>query len=110
MNATASDASIATEAPTGIGRMYGPISPRTNAIGRIAAITVKRREDRRVADLVDGFDGRGLDGGRSAQLEVPVDVLHDHDRVVHQDADGEDQREERDPVERVAPARSTRTA
>ena len=40
MNATASEKSMATEAPTGIGRMYGPISPETNAIGRIAAITV----------------------------------------------------------------------
>ena len=40
MNATTSENSIAADAPTGIGRMYGPISPRTNAIGRIAAITV----------------------------------------------------------------------
>ena len=40
MNATASDASIANDAPTGMGRMYGPIIPETNAIGRIAAITV----------------------------------------------------------------------
>ena len=40
MNATASEASIATLAPTGIGRMYGPIMPETNAIGRIAAMTV----------------------------------------------------------------------
>jgi hypothetical protein len=30
------------------------------------------------------------------------DVLHHHDRIVHQDADGEDEREERDPVEGVA--------
>ena len=41
MNATASEATIATDAPMGIGRMYGPIIPLTNAIGRIAAITVK---------------------------------------------------------------------
>jgi hypothetical protein len=41
MNATARLASIATLAPTGMGRMYGPISPRTNAIGRMAAMTVK---------------------------------------------------------------------
>ena len=40
MKATASDASIATDAPTGIGRMYGPMSPLTNAIGRMAAMTV----------------------------------------------------------------------
>src|SRR6516164_612634 len=38
-NAMISENSIAADAPTGIGRMYGPISPRTNAIGRIAAIT-----------------------------------------------------------------------
>ena len=41
MNATPSDASIATLAPIGMGRMYGPIIPETNAIGRMAAITVK---------------------------------------------------------------------
>ncbi len=41
MNATASDASMATLAPTGMGRMYGPISPLTNAMGTMAAITVK---------------------------------------------------------------------
>ena len=38
-NATASEASIAADAPIGIGRMYGPMSPETNAMGRIAAIT-----------------------------------------------------------------------
>ena len=32
---------IAIAAPTGIGRMYGPIRPVTNAIGSSAAITVK---------------------------------------------------------------------
>ena len=37
--AIASEKSIAALAPTGIGRMYGPISPRTNAMGRMAAIT-----------------------------------------------------------------------
>ncbi len=34
-----SEKTIATLAPTGMGRMYGPMSPRTIAIGRIAAIT-----------------------------------------------------------------------
>ena len=34
-----SEKSMATEAPTGIGRMYGPMSPPTKAMGRIAAIT-----------------------------------------------------------------------
>jgi hypothetical protein len=41
MNATASEKIMAADAPVGIGRMYGPISPRTKASGRIAAITVK---------------------------------------------------------------------
>ena len=58
-------------------------------------------QDGRVADLVHTFDRRRL-RRTSAQLEVTVDVLHHHDRVVHQDADREDQREEGDPVERVA--------
>ena len=40
MNAAASEKSIAADAPIGIGRMYGPISPPTNAIGRMAATTV----------------------------------------------------------------------
>ena len=41
MNATSSEKTMAADAPMGIGRMYGPMSPLTNAIGRIAAITVK---------------------------------------------------------------------
>ena len=32
---------MAAEAPTGMGRMYGPMSPRTKAMGRIAPITAK---------------------------------------------------------------------
>ena len=38
----------------------------------------------------------------SGRRAVAHDVLHHHDRVVHQDADGEDQREQRDAVQRVA--------
>ena len=81
--------------------MYGPISPHTNAIGRIAAITVK------VARMV-GLPTSSTppppptSGVSVAHLQVAVDVLDHHDGVVHQDADREDQREERDPVERVA--------
>ena len=40
MNATTSEKIIAAEAPTGMGRIYGPMSPPTNAIGRIALMTV----------------------------------------------------------------------
>ena len=39
VRATSRLKTIASEAPTGIGRMYGPISPRTKAIGIIEAIS-----------------------------------------------------------------------
>ncbi len=39
--ATISEKTMAAVAPIGMGRMYGPISPRTKAIGRMAAITVR---------------------------------------------------------------------
>ena len=41
MKAMASEKSIATLAPTGMGRMYGPMSPRTSAMGKMAAMTAK---------------------------------------------------------------------
>ena len=76
--------------------------PETNSIGSSAATTV------RVATMV------GLPTSATASIaacrrsrpsrHAPVagDVLDHHDGVVDQDADGEDQREERDPVQRVA--------
>ena len=39
MKEIASEKNIAALAPIGIGRIYGPISPPTNAIGSTAAIT-----------------------------------------------------------------------
>jgi len=60
-------------------------------------------QDGRVAHFVDGFE-RDLHERlflRTGQAHVAHDVFDDHDGVVHQDADGEDQREERDAVERV---------
>ncbi len=60
------------------------------------------RDDRRVADLGDRVDG-GRDRVRSAaHVPVPDDVFDDDDRVVDQDADRKDQREQADPVDRVA--------
>jgi hypothetical protein len=41
MKAMKSENSMATDAPTGMGRMYGPMSPLTKAMGRMAAITAK---------------------------------------------------------------------
>ena len=57
-----------------------------------------------IADFAHRFDG---DGGPVAalvlrQMKMPDDVFHHHDGVIHQDADGEDQREERDAVQREA--------
>ena len=41
MKAMASENSMATLAPMGMGRMYGPMRPRTSANGRMAATTAK---------------------------------------------------------------------
>ena len=40
MNATRSENTIAAEDRTGMGRRYGPDIPPTNAMGRMAAMTV----------------------------------------------------------------------
>jgi hypothetical protein len=60
-------------------------------------------KNRRVADLVDGFncDLQQPLAPAAREAQVADDVLHDHDRVVDEDADREDQREKRDAVERV---------
>ncbi len=57
-----------------------------------------------IADFVGGLDRDPREGAAAGgrQPKVPDDVLDDDDGVVHQDADREDQREERDPVEGVA--------
>ena len=61
-------------------------------------------EDRRIANFVDGFErelvNRFLVGTR--QPDVAHDIFDDDDCVIHQDSDREDQREERDAVQRVA--------
>ena len=103
MKATSKENSIAALAPIGIGRMYGPISPPTNAMGRIAATTASVA--RMVGLPTSSTASTATSTGRPADWRhapVPHDVLDHHDRVVHQNADGEDQREERNPVERVA--------
>ena len=64
----------------------------------------KRRQDRRVSDLVDGTDRHCHHAAVRIDRQpcVAHDVFYDDNRIVHEDADGEDQREERDPVQRVA--------
>ena len=73
-------------------------------MGRIAATTVKRGENGRVADFVDGLDRDVVRRAAAIARHAPVarNVLHHHDGVVHQDSDGKDQREQRDAVEGVS--------
>ncbi len=58
-------------------------------------------QDRGIADLVDGLDRDVIPGAPPVlrQVKVPHDVLHDHDRIIHENADAEDEREERDAVQ-----------
>ena len=62
------------------------------------------REDGRVADFIDCFDGHLRQAAALVvrHARVAHDVLDNDNRVVHQDADGEDQREQRDAVQREA--------
>jgi len=64
----------------------------------------QRREDRGVADFVHGAERDRRQPVRlsGAEARVPHDVLHHYDGIVHEDADGEDEREQRDAVQRVA--------
>ena len=101
-SATASEISMPMLELIGIGLMYGPISPLTNAIGRSAAITVK------VARIVGPPTSSTARGMISASVpppsaHVPMDVLDDDDRVVDENADREDQREQRDAIDREPP-------
>ncbi len=104
MNATISENSIAALAPIGIGRMYGPIRPPDESHRQDRGHHGERGENGRIAHLIHRLD-RHFER-RPAVIRrhapVPHDVFHHHNRVVHQNADGEDQREQRDPVERVA--------
>ena len=63
----------------------------------------QRRQNRRAADFVDGAGNDLHERLAREQLLVPVNVLDDHDGVVDQDADREDQREQRNAVQREAP-------
>ncbi len=61
-------------------------------------------QDRRVAHLVDRAERHGRQAvvGPRLHPRVPDDVLDDDDGVVDEDADREDEREQRDAVQRVA--------
>jgi hypothetical protein len=81
MNATASDVKIATDEPTGIGRMYGTHHPRDERHRQNCRDDGERRENRGIAHLVHCFD-RGDLRRAVTETQVPVDVLDDDDRIV----------------------------
>ena len=60
----------------------------------------ERRDERRHADLAGADDDRVLE--RLAEMQMALDVLDRHDRLVDQDADRERQAAERHQVERLA--------
>jgi hypothetical protein len=64
-NATASEINMPMLELIGIGLMYGPISPETNAIGNSAAITVK------VARMVGPPTSSTASGIASTKLASP---------------------------------------
>ena len=101
-SATASEISMPMLALIGIGLMYGPIRPLTNAMGSSAAITVKVA---RIVGPPTSSTARGMisRSGPLPSRHVAMDVLDDDDGVVDQDADREDQREQRHAVDGEAP-------
>ena len=101
VNATTIDISMATGTFSAIGAMYGPIMPVMKNIGRKLTITASVALIERRADLGDGLE-HDVAGGPAAHREVPRDVLDVHDRVVHQQAEREDQGKQGHAVDRVA--------
>ena len=104
MKAMAREKNMAALEPIGMGRIYGPISPPTKAIGSTAAITAKVA---RMVGLPTSFTASTAMSGPTSpfaagQMKMPHDILDHDDGVIDQDADGEDQREKRNPVERVS--------
>ncbi len=60
-------------------------------------------KDRWIANFVHGFDSNvgELASAILWQSEMPDDVFDHDDRIVDENADGEDEREQRDAIERV---------
>jgi hypothetical protein len=105
MNATSSENTIAAEAPIGMGRMYGPISPADERHRQNRADDRQRGKDGGIAHLVDGqhaAERQRFTVARTRHPRVTHDVLHHHDGIVDEDANREDEREQRDTVECVA--------
>ena len=58
------------------------------------------RDDERGANFGDGFHDDSPRGALSQQ-EMPGDIFHIHDRIIHEQTQRQDQGEQRDPVDRV---------
>ena len=62
------------------------------------------RQNRGIAHLVHGLDGHAKFGPVAVfcEPEVPHNIFHHHDGVIHQDTDGKNQREKGDAIEGIA--------
>ena len=78
-----------------------PVQPALEADRHVHGDQHDRHRDDRSAELARG-DERRLPAATCLLLHVPVDVLHDDDRVVDHQADREHQRKQRQQVDRVA--------
>ena len=81
-----------------------PHEPAHKGHGQDGGNHRKRGQDGGVADFVDRLDGnlRPAPALVVRQVEMANDIFHHDDGIIDEDADREDQREQRDPVERVA--------
>ena len=86
------------------GPHVGPHQPPHKGHGNDRGDDGKGGQDGRVPHFIDRLDGDLRDGPALilGQVVMADDILHHHDGVVHQDADGEDERKEGDAVQGVA--------
>ena len=78
-----------------------PVEPLKKAMGRNTAVEHQGDADQSAGDLAHRAAGRLL-GRELVLLHHALDVFHDHDRIVHQQADREHHAEHGQRVDRVA--------
>ena len=88
--------------PDGDGAHVGPRHAAHEGHGQDGGDHGEGGEDGGVSHLVDRLDGDAEEGLPLLLPVVALDVVDDHDRVVHEYADGEDEGEESDAVQGVA--------
>ena len=82
MKATSSENIIAADAPTGMGRRYGPFKPPTNAMGTMAAMTVSVASTVGFPTSATARTAISRSEARFAfEITMPDDVLDHDDRV-----------------------------